>query len=101
LSAGGLPPCCQACRARTGIVRGYTDPARWWCADIPGCNFRARRRLGIRRKEAVELWLTDFFAQNAPAIRAAVERDRDLDAVVAHFGLPPLTWSGLVEEQDL
>jgi hypothetical protein len=86
-------PCCHLCRARTEIVRGAADPTLWWCTDIPGCNFRARRRLGVGREAAVELWLTETFALLAAAIRTA-SSDRELDEAAARFGLRPLTWRG-------
>jgi hypothetical protein len=85
---------CHLCRATDGIVRGTADPTLWWCTEIPGCNFRARRRLGVGREPAAELWLTETSTLVAAAIRTA-SSDRELDEAAARFGLPPLTWTGL------
>lgn len=60
---------CHFCQEeRPDLVQSPRDPSMWWCPpDDTECNFRARRRLGVRLVVALEAKARELEAQGAVA----------------------------------
>jgi hypothetical protein len=48
-----MQPRCQLCRARGDVEELQLVGELWWCLDEPGCNYRARLRLHMRKADAL------------------------------------------------
>ena len=93
MSSPAPTPRCHLCRRNDGLVRDRHDPSRWWCSDLPGCNYQARRRLHMRKEDAEALLAEERWGR---AVRDAHEEGSRATEIATALRLPLSVVRGLL-----